>query len=45
MTRMKKIREKGAKCIDDTFPDKMEESLNDRNENKNKNYDEGKKGR
>ena len=42
MTIMRKNKEKEAECIDGTFSDEMEEGVNDRNENKNKNYDEEK---
>ena len=39
---MKNIyKEKEAECIDDTFPDEMEECVYDRNKIKNK-YDQGK---
>ena len=35
----KDYREKEAEWIYETFPDEMEEGVNDRNENKNDNYD------
>ena len=35
-------KEKEAECIDNTFPDEIQEGIYDRNNNKNEKYDEGK---
>ena len=42
MTGIKKNEGEEAECLDDTFPDEMEEGVNDRNKNKNEKYDEEK---